>query len=131
MIAEGEEGRNQMFRFRRVGNIQNNLVNKNIPGINVSEKNNMVECIDAEAESYVKNTTTQIVRSLNPFEFDLCLPYFEVRVRDAAEDESINVGLISKDNTNKIVIGKVNNTFGYYKGDLYLNKRKVSFGGVR
>lgn len=42
----------------------------------------------------------------------------------AAED-TINVGLIAKDNTNKLAIGKSNNSFGYFRGELFLNKRKV------
>lgn len=33
---------------------------------------------------------------------------------------------MSKDCNNKMFIGKSNNSFGYLKGDLYLDKKKVS-----
>ena len=32
---------------------------------------------------------------------------------------------MSKDNNTRQFIGKSNNSFGYYKGELYLNKKKV------
>lgn len=42
------------------------------------------------------------------------------------EDDAINVGLISKDCNNKQFLGKSINSFGYLKGAVYLDKRKVS-----
>ena len=44
-----------------------------------------------------------------------------------AGEDTINIGLTAKDNSNKQTIGKCNNSFGYFKGDLYLAKRKVFF----
>ena len=41
------------------------------------------------------------------------------------EEDQINIGLMAKDNSTKQYLGKSNHSFGYYKGELFLNKRKV------
>lgn len=51
--------------------------------------------------------------------------YFEVEILGTSPDDTINVGLMAKDNTTKQHLGRTNNSFGYYRGDLFLNKRKV------
>ena len=43
----------------------------------------------------------------------------------AVTEDTINVGLMARDNTTKQHLGRTNCSFGYYKGDLLLNKRKV------
>lgn len=43
----------------------------------------------------------------------------------ATNDDSISIGLMAKDNTNKQVLGKSNTSFGYYKGEFFLSKKKV------
>jgi hypothetical protein len=49
-----------------------------------------------------------------------------VEILATAEEDSINIGLVSKDSNNKIFLGRSMNSFGYLKGDLYLDKKKIS-----
>jgi hypothetical protein len=46
------------------------------------------------------------------------------------EEDSINIGLISKDNNNKQYIGKTIHSIGLLKGDLYLSKKKVTISTI-
>ena len=48
-----------------------------------------------------------------------------------APENTINIGLIAKDNSHKQTIGKSNFSFGYYRGDLFLSKRKVKNDPIR
>ncbi len=43
----------------------------------------------------------------------------------ATNDDTINIGLTAKDNNTKQYLGRTNHSLGYYKGDLFLSKRKV------
>ena len=66
-----------------------------------------------------------MVRSEHPLQNDVSLSYFEVEVLGVTTEDSISIGLMAKDNTNKQILGKSNNSFGYYKGELFFNKKKV------
>lgn len=41
------------------------------------------------------------------------------------EEDCINVGLTSKDSSHKQLLGKSLGSFGFLKGDIYLDKKKV------
>lgn len=116
---------NEVFSFRQSRSTANRLVNKNIPGVTVEELTHTVECKDTESEPTVQNELMQVIRAENPLETDGCLGYFEAEVLGTSGEDTINIGLTAKDNTTKQHLGRTNNSYGYYRGDLFLNKRKV------
>jgi hypothetical protein len=68
----------------------------------------------------------QVTRAEHSLNLEGSASYFEIEVLGATEEDTINVGLMSKDSNNKLFLGKSVNSFGYLKGDLYLDKKKAS-----
>lgn len=57
---------------------------------------------------------------------ETCVSYFEVEVLGVGDEDTINIGLMTKEGNMKQILGKSANSFGYLKGDLLLDKKKVS-----
>lgn len=66
-----------------------------------------------------------MVRAEIPLENDLSVSYFEAEVIWTTLEDTINVGLMAKDNNTKQYLGKCNNSIGYCKGEVFLSKKKV------
>jgi hypothetical protein len=46
------------------------------------------------------------------------------------EEDAINIGLMARDSNTKQFLGKMNNSIGFMKGEIHINKKKVSFYSV-
>lgn len=49
-----------------------------------------------------------------------------MEILETTDDDAINIGIITKDCNQKQFTGKTLGSFGYHKGVLYLDKKKVS-----
>lgn len=122
----------QIFKVRNLKSTNNKLCNKRLPSATVNQRTNTVECHHIDEIPTVTWYVKQLTRAEFPLSLNHCLSYFEAEVVGASEEQTYNIGLISKDGNMRQYAGRTINSIGYSKNssdqkfEIYLSKKKIS-----